>query len=174
MHAIIPGVERSIYASALTPPGLDLGELADTSHCYAPDAPGCNCLSAKPTYLNKVAMVHVMRDHPERYTWMGDKTEVTRAAIQAPEILSRCLTYHKRWGHWTELRAVEESKGSGNYLCVVISLAKPQSDHADYHQIATVYPAKKRKFFTDEGAVRPEWQLYIERAESVDNSAPQT
>lgn len=139
---------------------IELGVSADTRHCYDSAEPGCECSCSKPTQLNRYAIDHISRDHPERQDWLSGNLEAVRNAVTAPDILSAELQYKTAMKHWTQCRVIEHPGGTGNYLVVVLSLATLEGRESEFHQVITVYPAERRKFFNKQGNLKLKWQTY--------------
>ncbi|MCX6344619.1 MAG: hypothetical protein NT018_06045 [Armatimonadetes bacterium] len=139
---------------------INLGVNADTRHFYCQTIPGFDHLRPKPTQLNQFAMEHINNDHPDRQDWLAENLETICTAVASPEILYAKLDYKSNMKHWTQCHAIEHPANSSEYLIVILSLAALDNEESEFHQVVTVFPAKRRKFFDGEGNLRPKWRLY--------------
>lgn len=142
---------------------IHLGNSADTRHCYNITMSGYDCLCSKPTQLNQFAIKHINDDHPERQDWLADNIEAIKTAIATPELLYAELEYKPNMKHWTQCHAIRHPAESEDYLIVVLSLATQDGEESEFHQVVTVFPTKKRKFFYGSGDLRPKRRLYINK-----------
>ncbi len=127
---------------------VHLGVCADLRYLYPGGEPGCDYVRSAEVVANPYGIQHITREHPERASLLAGEIMAIRRAVESPELVSRHLDYRTRAGHWSQAIAASALEQRAQYVVVVFSLANmPGEPESEFHQMITLYPAKRRYFY---------------------------